>query len=46
MDPHKERGSGIDITVFILPQVVGVEILNVKKRVPEANLKEIKFEVA
>ena len=27
-------------------QVVGVEILNVKKRVPEANLKEMKFEVA
>ena len=27
-------------------QVVGVEILNVKKRVPEASLKEIKFEVA
>jgi len=27
-------------------QVVGVEILNVKKRVPEASLKEMKFEVA
>ena len=27
-------------------EVVGVEILNVKKRVPEANLKEMKFEVA
>ena len=27
-------------------QVVGVEILNVKKRVPEASLKERKFEVA
>ena len=27
-------------------QVVGVEILDVKKRVPEANLKEMKFEVA
>jgi len=26
-------------------QVVGVEILNVKKRVPEASLKEMKFEV-
>ena len=24
-------------------QVVGVEILNVKKRVPEASLKEMKF---
>ena len=24
-------------------QVVGVELLNVKQRVPEANLKEIKF---
>lgn len=27
-------------------QVVGVEILNVKKRVLEASLKEMKFEVA
>ena len=27
-------------------QVVGVEILNVKKRIPEASLKEMKFEVA
>ena len=27
-------------------QVVGVESLNVKKRVPEASLKEMKFEVA
>ena len=27
-------------------QVVGVEILNVQKRVPEASLKEMKFEVA
>ena len=27
-------------------EVVGVEILNVKKRVPEANLKEMKFEIA
>lgn len=27
-------------------QVVGVEILNVKQRVPEANLTEMKFEVA
>jgi uncharacterized protein YuzE len=27
-------------------QVVGFEILNVKKRVPEASLKEMKFEVA
>lgn len=27
-------------------QVVGVEILNVKKRVPAASLKEMKFEVA
>jgi len=27
-------------------QVVGVEILNVKKWVPEASLKEMKFEVA
>ena len=27
-------------------QVVGVEILDVKKRVPEASLKEMKFEVA
>ena len=27
-------------------QVVGVEILNVKERVPEASLKEMKFEVA
>jgi uncharacterized protein YuzE len=27
-------------------QVVGVEILNVKKRVPEASLKEMKFEIA
>ena len=27
-------------------QVVGVEILKVKKRVPLANLKEMKFEVA
>jgi uncharacterized protein YuzE len=27
-------------------QVVGVEILNVKKRVPEASLKEMRFEVA
>ena len=27
-------------------QVVGVQILNVKKRVPEASLKEMKFEVA
>ena len=27
-------------------QVVGIEILNVKKRVPEASLKEMKFEVA
>ena len=27
-------------------QLVGVEILNVRQRVPEANLKEMKFEVA
>ena len=27
-------------------QVVGVEILDAKKRVPEASLKEMKFEVA
>lgn len=27
-------------------QVVGFEILNVKARVPEASLKEMKFEVA
>ena len=27
-------------------QVVGVEILNLKKRVPAASLKEMKFEVA
>jgi uncharacterized protein YuzE len=27
-------------------QVVGVEILNVKKRVPKASLKEMKFEIA
>lgn len=27
-------------------QVVGVEILNVQKRVPEASLKEMKFEIA
>lgn len=27
-------------------QVVGFEILNVKKRVPEASLKEMNFEVA
>ena len=27
-------------------QVVGVELLYVKQRVPEANLKEMKFEVA
>lgn len=27
-------------------QVVGVEILGVKKRVPSANLKQIQFEIA
>jgi uncharacterized protein YuzE len=42
----EEVKPGIILDFNVKNQVVGVEILNVKKRVPEASLKEMKFEVA
>jgi uncharacterized protein YuzE len=42
----EEVKPGIILDFNAKKQVVGVEILNVRKRVPAANLKEMKFEVA
>jgi len=42
----EEVKPGVILDFNAKKQVVGVEILNVKKRVPEASLKEMKFEVA
>ena len=42
----EEVNPGVILDFNAKKQVVGVEILNVKKRVPEANLKEMKFEIA
>ena len=42
----EEVEPGVILDFNAKNQVVGVEILNVKERVPEASLKEMKFEVA
>ncbi|MBI3042464.1 MAG: DUF2283 domain-containing protein [Betaproteobacteria bacterium] len=42
----EEVKPGVILDFNAKNQVVGVEILKVKERVPEANLKEMKFEVA
>ena len=42
----EEVSPGVILDFNEKNQVVGFEILNVKKRVPEASLKEMKFEVA
>jgi len=42
----EEVEPGIVLDFNDKDQVVGIEILNVKKRVPEASFKEMKFEVA
>lgn len=42
----EEVSPGVILDFNKKNQVVGFEILNVKKRVPEASLKEMKFEVA
>lgn len=42
----EEVNPGIILDFNAKKQVVGVEILNVKGRVPEASLTEMKFEVA
>ena len=42
----EEMSPGVILDFNGKNQVVGFEILNVKKRVPEASLKEMKFEVA
>lgn len=42
----EEVKPGVILDFNAKNQVVGVEILKVKERVPEASLKEMKFEVA
>lgn len=42
----REVQPGIVLDFNDKNQVVGIEILKVKKRVPSANLKNIQFEVA
>lgn len=42
----EEVKPGVILDFNAKKQVVGVEIMNVKKRLPEASLKEMKFEVA
>ena len=42
----EEVKPGVILDFNARNQVVGVEILRVQERVPEANLKEMKFEVA
>ena len=42
----EEVQSGIVLDFNADNQVVGVEILRVKERVPSANLKQMQFEVA
>jgi uncharacterized protein YuzE len=42
----EEVKPGIVIDFDAQDQVVGIEILRVKKRVPQANLKQLLFEVA
>ena len=42
----EEVKPGVILDFNAEKQVVGVEILNVGKRVPEASLEEMKFEVA
>ncbi len=42
----EEVAAGVILDFNDRNQVVGIEILNVKDRVPLANLKEMKFQVA
>lgn len=42
----EEVHPGIILDFSAANQVVGIEILRVKNRVPSANLKQIQFEVA
>lgn len=42
----EEVHPGIVLDFSAANQVVGIEILRVKNRVPSANLKQIQFEVA
>ncbi len=42
----EEVAAGVILDYNDRNQVVGIEILNVKDRVPLANLKEIRFQVA
>jgi len=42
----EEVHPGIVLDFSATNQVVGIEILRVKNRVPSANLKQIQFEVA
>ena len=41
----EEVSPGIVLDFNVHNQVVGIEILNVKNRVPLANLKQLQFEV-
>ncbi len=42
----EEVKPGVILDFNAKNQVVGVELLKVKERVPEASLKEMKFEIA
>ena len=42
----EEVRPGIVLDFNSQKQVVGIEVLNLKRRVPQADLKELKYEVA
>jgi uncharacterized protein YuzE len=46
VEESDEVQAGIILDFNAAGQVVGVEILGLKERVPQANLKQIQFEVA
>ena len=46
IEESEEVQSGIILDFNAAGQVVGVEILGLKERVPQANLKQIHFEFA
>lgn len=46
VEESDEVQAGVILDFNAAGQVVGVEILGLKERVPQANLKQIQFEVA
>lgn len=46
VEESEEVQSGVILDFNAAGQVVGVEILRLKERLPQANLRQIQFEVA